>query len=40
MKVNAAGVMPIIFAQAIMMLPIIIAGFSTDSSSRFRSYFL
>ena len=35
LKVNAAGVMPIIFAQAIMMLPIIIAGFSTDSSSGF-----
>jgi preprotein translocase subunit SecY len=35
LKVNAAGVMPIIFAQAIMMLPIIIAGFSADSSSGF-----
>ena len=34
LKVNAAGVMPIIFAQAIMMLPIIIAGYS-NSSSRF-----
>ena len=28
LKVNAAGVMPIIFAQAIMMLPIIIAGYA------------
>lgn len=28
LKVNAAGVMPIIFAQAIMMLPMIIVGFS------------
>jgi preprotein translocase subunit SecY len=34
LKVNAAGVMPIIFAQAIMMLPIIIAGYS-NSTSRF-----
>ncbi len=35
LKVNAAGVMPIIFAQAIMMLPIIIAGYSTNSGSAF-----
>jgi preprotein translocase subunit SecY len=34
LKVNAAGVMPIIFAQAIMMLPMLIAGFR-DSSSAF-----
>jgi len=33
LKVNAAGVMPIIFAQAIMMLPIIIAGYSNSTSS-------
>ena len=33
LKVNAAGVMPIIFAQAIMMLPIIIAGYSKTGSS-------
>ena len=32
LKVNAAGVMPIIFAQAIMMLPIIFAGFSESGS--------
>ncbi|MFH0841013.1 MAG: preprotein translocase subunit SecY [Bacteroidota bacterium] len=32
LKVNAAGVMPIIFAQAIMMLPIIIAGYSESAS--------
>jgi preprotein translocase subunit SecY len=32
LKVNAAGVMPIIFAQAIMMLPIIIAGYAESSS--------
>lgn len=31
-KVNAAGVMPIIFAQAIMFLPITIAGFSNAES--------
>ena len=30
LKVNAAGVMPIIFAQAIMFIPLTIAGFSTD----------
>ncbi|MFN8239815.1 MAG: preprotein translocase subunit SecY [Bacteroidales bacterium] len=35
LKVNAAGVMPIIFAQAIMMLPIIFAGFSNNNSSGF-----
>ena len=35
LKVNAAGVMPIIFAQAIMMLPIIIAGYASDASSGF-----
>jgi len=33
LKINAAGVMPIIFAQAIMMLPIIIAGYSNSSST-------
>jgi preprotein translocase subunit SecY len=33
LKVNAAGVMPIIFAQAIMMLPIIIAGYSNSGSA-------
>ncbi|MBQ4399214.1 MAG: preprotein translocase subunit SecY [Bacteroidales bacterium] len=32
LKVNAAGVMPIIFAQAIMFLPITIAGFSQSES--------
>lgn len=30
LKVNAAGVMPIIFAQAIMFIPITLVGFSTD----------
>jgi len=32
LKVNAAGVMPIIFAQAIMMLPVIFAGFRQTGS--------
>jgi preprotein translocase subunit SecY len=32
LKVNAAGVMPIIFAQAIMMLPMIIAGYAESGS--------
>lgn len=38
LKVNAAGVMPIIFAQAIMFLPTIFAGFQT-SGSGWISYF-
>jgi preprotein translocase subunit SecY len=33
LKVNAAGVMPIIFAQAIMFLPIVLVGFSTSNSA-------
>ena len=32
LKVNAAGVMPIIFAQAIMFLPVTLAGFAESSS--------
>ncbi len=40
LKVNAAGVMPIIFAQAIMFLPITFAGFSeSESMSAFASTF-
>lgn len=35
LKVNAANVMPIIFAQAIMFIPIAIVGFSTDGSGAF-----
>ena len=36
LKVNAAGVMPIIFAQAIMMVPVTLAGFATsDATSGF-----
>ena len=33
LKVNAAGVMPIIFAQAIMFIPITLAGFSSGSET-------
>lgn len=33
LKVNTAGVMPIIFAQAIMFIPITIAGFNADAAS-------
>ncbi len=33
MKVNAAGVMPIIFAQAIMFIPITLLGFTTDGAT-------
>ncbi|GET32032.1 protein translocase subunit SecY [Prolixibacter bellariivorans] len=40
LKVNAAGVMPIIFAQAIMFVPMSIAGFSgSDAMSGFVSAF-
>jgi preprotein translocase subunit SecY len=40
LKVNAAGVMPIIFAQAIMFLPITLAGFAqSESLSAFVSAF-
>ena len=38
LKVNAAGVMPIIFAQAIMFLPTIFAGFQT-SGKGWADYF-
>lgn len=39
LKVNAAGVMPIIFAQAIMMVPLIFAGFNTNKTG-FMSAFM
>lgn len=40
LKVNAAGVMPIIFAQAIMFLPITLAGFTqSEAMSGFASAF-
>ena len=38
-KVNAAGVMPIIFAQAIMFLPITFMGFSDDTENKFAMAF-
>jgi preprotein translocase subunit SecY len=39
LKVNAAGVMPIIFAQAIMFVPITLAGFGGESMSGFAAAF-
>ncbi len=40
LKVNAAGVMPIIFAQAIMFIPITVAGFvNSDSATGFAAVF-
>lgn len=38
LKVNAANVMPIIFAQAIMFIPITVTGFATDSSGFARIF--
>lgn len=38
LKVNAANVMPIIFAQAIMFIPITVTGFATDSSGFARVF--
>jgi preprotein translocase subunit SecY len=40
LKVNSAGVMPIIFAQALMMVPVTIAGFATDGSGGFLRAFM
>ncbi len=39
LKVNSAGVMPIIFAQAIMMVPIMLAGFASDEPGWFVTAF-
>lgn len=40
LKVNAAGVMPIIFAQAIMFIPLAIAGYSnSEATQTFWSHF-
>ncbi len=39
LKVNAAGVMPIIFAQAIMFLPMTFAGFGSESMGNFAATF-
>ncbi|MDE7397479.1 MAG: preprotein translocase subunit SecY [Muribaculum sp.] len=38
LKVNAAGVMPIIFAQAIMFIPITLAGFGAHENSIFYKF--
>lgn len=40
LKVNAAGVMPIIFAQAIMFLPMAIAGLGNDGSGPASDFML
>ncbi|MBQ6777740.1 MAG: preprotein translocase subunit SecY [Paludibacteraceae bacterium] len=40
LKVNAANVMPIIFAQAIMFIPLALAGFRADGSSWFVRTFM
>mgnify|MGYP001758761514 CR=1 FL=1 len=40
LKVNAAGVMPIIFAQAIMFLPGTIASYFLDGDSRIQQFFV
>jgi preprotein translocase subunit SecY len=37
LKVNAAGVMPIIFAQALMFLPMMLTRFDSGNSTRFCS---
>ena len=38
LKINAAGVMPIIFAQAIMMLPVMIAGYSSTGGGFMQAF--
>jgi preprotein translocase subunit SecY len=37
MKLNAAGVMPIIFAQSLMFLPAMVAGLGAESSDTMQS---
>ncbi len=39
LKVNAAGVMPIIFAQALMFIPLMFAQFDTETMSGFAATF-
>ena len=39
LKVNAAGVMPIIFAQAILFLPTIFSGFGSTGNTNWTRYF-
>ena len=38
LKVNAANVMPIIFAQAIMFIPITLVGFSNAATAKVVLY--
>ena len=38
LKVNAAGVMPIIFAQALMFIPLLFAGFNPDRTGFWASF--
>ena len=40
LKVNAANVMPIIFAQAIMFIPVALAGFSSSEANAFTRAFM
>ncbi len=40
LKVNAANLMPIIFAQAIMFIPIALAGFSSSEANAFTRAFM
>src|SRR3546814_10358534 len=37
LKMNSAGVMPIIFAQALMFIPVLLAGFWRDSDADRKS---
>lgn len=39
LKVNAAGVMPIIFAQALMFIPLMFASFDTEAATGFAAAF-
>jgi preprotein translocase subunit SecY len=39
LKINAAGVMPIIFAQAFMFIPMMVGKFNTEASSKFVQAF-
>ncbi|MBR4267737.1 MAG: preprotein translocase subunit SecY [Bacteroidales bacterium] len=39
LKVNAAGVMPIIFAQALMFIPLMFTHFNTEATSSFATAF-
>jgi preprotein translocase subunit SecY len=39
LKINAAGVMPIIFAQALMFVPMMLAGFGGESMGAFAAAF-